>query len=106
MKLDKVQKLAANLHDKTEQVIHIRNHGRILEKKVHRVINYNQKARRKSYTDMNTKLRQKAKKRIEKIFFKNLTNAVFRKTMENERKHRNINDRKEQKLFSMRTKLS
>ena len=96
MKLEKVQKLAANLHDKTEQVLHIRNHGRILGKKVHRVINYNQKARRKSYTDMNTKLRQKTKKKkIEKKFFKLLTNAVFRKTMKNERKHRNINDRKE-----------
>ena len=57
---------------------------------------------------MNTKLRQKTKKKkkIEKKFFKLLTNAVFRKTMKNERKHRNINDRKEQKLFSMRTKLS
>ena len=46
MKLEKVKKLVANLHDKTECVIHIRslkqalNHGLILEK-VHRVIKFN-----------------------------------------------------------------
>ena len=49
MKLEKFQKLVANLHDKTEYAIHIRNlkqalnHGLIL-KKVHRVIKFNQKA--------------------------------------------------------------
>ena len=38
MKIEKVEKLVANLHDKTEQVIHIRNlkqalnHGLVLEK--------------------------------------------------------------------------
>ena len=43
MKLEKVEKLVANLHEKTEYVIHIRNlkqalnRGLIL-KKVHRVI--------------------------------------------------------------------
>ena len=48
MKLEKVEKLVVNLHDKTENVIHIRdlkqalNHGLIL-KKVHRVIKFNQK---------------------------------------------------------------
>ena len=44
MKIEKVEKLLANLHDKTEYVILIRNlkqafnHGLVL-KKVHRVIN-------------------------------------------------------------------
>ena len=43
MKIEKLQKLLANLHDKTEYVIHIRNskqalnHGLVLEK-VHKVI--------------------------------------------------------------------
>ena len=67
MKIKKVVKLVANLHDLTEYVIHIRNlkqalnHGLVL-KKIHRVINFNQNAWLRSYIDMNTDLRQKSKK--------------------------------------------
>ena len=71
MKIEKFEKLVANLHDKTEYVIHIinfkpaLNHGLVL-KKVHRVIKFNQNAWVKPYIDMNTDLRKKAKNGFEK----------------------------------------
>ena len=71
MKIEKVEKLVANLHDKTEYVIHIRNlkqalNHRLVLKKVHRVIKFNQNAWLKPYIDMNTYLRKKAKNDFEK----------------------------------------
>ena len=95
MQIEKLEKLAANLYDKTECVINIRNlkealnHGLIL-KKVHRVTKYNKKAWLKPYIDMNTKQRQKIKNNFKKDFFKLMNNTVFGKTMENVRQHRNI----------------
>ena len=65
IKIEKVEKLVANLPDK-EYIIHIRNlkqplkHG-LVSKKVHRIINFNQKAWLKPYIDVNTNLRKKAK---------------------------------------------
>ena len=67
MKIQKVEKFVANLHGKTEYVIHIRNfkqtlnHGLFL-KELHRIIKFNQNAWLKPYIDMNKDLRKKNKK--------------------------------------------
>ena len=76
MKIEKIEKLVASLHDKTEYVIHIRNskqalnHGLIF-KKVNKVIKINQNALLKLDIDMNTDLRKKIKNYFGKgVFYK------------------------------------
>ena len=109
IKIDKTHKLVCNLHNKKKYVVHISilkqalAHGLKL-KKVYRAIEFNQEAWSKKYIDMNTELRKKAPNDFEKDFFKLMTNAVFGKTMENVRKHKDIKlvktDHKINKLVS------
>ena len=97
MEINKCKKIVCNLFNKKNYVTHINslkqalNHGLKL-KKIHRVIEFNQKEWLKPYIDMNTELRKLAK------------NEVFGKTMENIRKHRDIKlvttDKKRSKLVS------
>ena len=63
MKIEKVEKLVTSLHDKSENVIHIRNLQQALNRglvliKINRVIKFNQKVWPKPDIDMNTKLRK------------------------------------------------
>ena len=94
MKIDKCKKLVRNLCNKKKYVVHIKslkqalNHGLKL-KKVHKIIEFNQEVWPKPYIDMNTEL---------------MNNAVFGKSMESIRKHRDIKlvttDKKRSKLVS------
>ena len=109
MVINNTKKLVCNLNDKKNYVVHINvlkqalDHGLKL-RKVHRIIEFEQESWLKEYIDVNTELRKKATNDFEKDFFKLMNNAVFRKTTENVRKHRDIklvkSDRKRNKSVS------
>ena len=105
MEVNKCKKLVCNQFNKKKYVSHINtlkqalNH-RLKLKKIHRVIEFNQKEWLKPYIDMNTELRKEAKNDL----FKLMNNSVFGKTIEKIRKHRDIKllttDKKRSKLVS------
>ena len=109
MVVNNTKRLICNLQDKKDYVVHINvlkqslDHGLKLVK-VHQVIEFDQEAWIKEYINFNTELRKKATNDFEKDFFKLMNNAVFGKTMENVRKHRDIKlvktDKKRNKLVS------
>ena len=109
MEVNKCKKLVCNLFNKKKYVVHINSLKQALNhelklKKIHRVIEFNQKEWLKPYIDMNTELRKLTKNDFEKDLFKLMNNSVFEKTMGNIRKHRDIKlvttDKKRSKLVS------
>ena len=81
-KLENIEKLLGDIEGKKKNVIHIKalkealNHGLIL-KRVHTVIQFNQKAWLKPYIDMNTELRKEAKIDFERDFLKLMNNSIL-----------------------------
>ena len=109
MVVNNTKKLICNLQDKKDYVVHINVLKQALDNglkliKVHQVIEFDQDAWLKEYINFNTELRKKANNEFEKDFFKLMNNAVFGKTLENVRKHRDIKlvktDKKRNKLVS------
>ena len=109
MVVNNTKKLICNLQNKKNYVVHINILKQALEHglkliNVHQVIEFDQEEWLKEYVNLNTELRKKATNDFEKDFFKLMNNAVFGKTMENVRKHRDLElvstDKKRNKLVS------
>ena len=83
MKIKQVRKLAANLHNKTEYLIHIRTLKQSLYLRL--ILKCNRNTCLKPYVNMNTGLRKKAKTDFEKKLF---SCSVFWKNYGNVRKYR------------------
>ena len=106
---DKIKKILANLYDKKEHAIHIRNlkealnHGLVWKK-----FTKSLSLIKKLGIDMNTELRKKVNAYFEKDFLKLVNKSVFSKTMESVRKYCDIKPvaTEKKKLFGIQTILS
>jgi hypothetical protein len=90
--LEKQKRLIPLLGNRTKYVVHLRNVQFYLQNgmkstKVHRVMTFTQTNWLSKYIMMNTKLRSQTSTAFERIFYKNMNNFIFGKTMENKRNH-------------------
>ena len=90
-----IEKLVPNLMDKKKYIVHYRNLHLYLSlgmklKKVHRILEFNEKPWMEPYICLNTELLKKATSAFEKDFYKLMNNSVFGKTMVNLRKRVDI----------------
>jgi len=104
-------KLIPNLFNKTKYILHYKALQKYIElglevTKVHKVIQFNQRAWLKHYIEFNINKRINARNDFEKKFYKDLNNSLFGKTIENQRKYNNNKLIMEDKLEKYVTKPS
>ena len=101
-----MEKLVPKLKDKKRYSVQIKTLNQVLkrglkQKRVDRVIEFQQSKWMKAYIMLNTRLRKETRNEFEKDFFKLMNNSVFGKTMENIRDHKDMklvtSDKKYQK---------
>src|SRR6218665_2237482 len=109
---NKSEKLVPNLMPKNHYVLHYRNLKfyttlGLKVTKVHKIMEFEQTRWLKPYIEFNTKKRQEAKNAFEKDLFKLMNNSIYRKTLQNNRRHLDVrivtNEKRAKKLVARQT---